>query len=239
AADAANGEDTPTVTDEDLRSLGILDDQATSVQKVPGGGAAGPAPEAPCSPSLDDLKAVDRAELLKRPVAAPDGPQWKRVRELLGKDLFVDVLKQPTLSGGLNREDWFRLSLAEIEQVARAAQVDAQAGRKKMGTGVIWGLDRLIGGASAAPKPVKAGERLRSPIHDVKNVGVKVAVFHTPQEGEPPKLGDSIEVGSRWEHKRQEDRIVTVVAYDGPSVDLHTGEKLSSFLLSKDYRRVH
>ncbi|MEF2279926.1 hypothetical protein V3W47_16655, partial [Deinococcus sp. YIM 134068] len=42
AADAANGEDTPTVTDEDLRSLGILDDQATSVQKVPGGGAAGP-----------------------------------------------------------------------------------------------------------------------------------------------------------------------------------------------------
>ncbi|SMB96970.1 hypothetical protein [Deinococcus hopiensis] len=44
---------------------------------------------------------------------------------------------------------------------------------------------------------------------------------------------------SRWEHKRVEDKVVTVVAFGGPKVELHTGEKLASFLLMKDYRRVH
>ncbi|SMB83091.1 hypothetical protein SAMN00790413_04256 [Deinococcus hopiensis KR-140] len=36
-----------------------------------------------------------------------------------------------------------------------------------------------------------------------------------------------------------EDKVVTVVAFGGPKVELHTGEKLASFLLMKDYRRVH
>lgn len=37
----------------------------------------------------------------------------------------------------------------------------------------------------------------------------------------------SIDVASRWEHKHHEDRVVTVVTFDGPKVELHTGEKLA------------
>lgn len=54
-----------------------------------------------------------------------------------------------------------------------------------------------------------------------------------------PRPADTIEVGTRWEHKRKEGVVVSIVDLHGPIVELDTGEQLMSMYLTKDYRRIH
>ncbi|SMB81750.1 hypothetical protein [Deinococcus hopiensis] len=111
-----------------------------------------------------------------------------------------------------------------------AVQQDMPLDTKARGSEMLaqLGLDRLIG-ETLTLEMITGQAPVASPSAP--------AALSTPTPHEPPPPSPvSIEVDSWWEHKHLEDK---VVPFDGPKVELHTGEKLASFLLVKDDRRVH
>ncbi|MVN88610.1 hypothetical protein GO986_17885 [Deinococcus sp. HMF7620] len=193
-------------------------DQATDTEHVPGGSAAAG------GLTVDTLRPLSRATLAARPVALPESATYRGLKALVGNSLPT-LLKESTRTGSLPRTLWLQLDPAEVDLVRTTAQHEAKAMQGNMITLAVRGLDRLIGAVKASPVP--------TPVGPVNHPQVR-----TP-EPEPASPSDAVGVGTRWEHKKIADRIVTVVHLDGGHVELHTGERMLSFLLHKDFKRVN
>lgn len=251
AADAGTQEGTPgQVTPEGGEGLPLTGnggtqvkgpklDQATGRENVP------PAAAAPVDGSaILALTPVPRAELEARP--SRDPVSNRRLRALMScsntsaKRLqhMHDQLAQATRSG-LPREWFCRLTDAELELAAAAAQTDAHMAQGQMGGAGYYALERMIGEPLTLARLTGTGsEPAQAPLghaYEVKNAGQPSAPSAEP---EPDRPADAIEPGTRWEHKKIQDKIVTIVGIDGGKVELHTGECLLSYLLTRDYRRV-
>lgn len=154
-AGAAKGKD--AISQEEFEGLlERANDQATNVKKIPGGAAgAAPAEEAPRGALLPpvalrvvDLVPVPRNELLSRPVAPVDSEEMQMIRALIGgKKISGGILDELTVTGGLPREDWLRLTMQELRLVKTAAQAEHKAEGGNSISLRILALDRMIGAA--------------------------------------------------------------------------------------------
>lgn len=252
AADAETQEGTPgQVTPEGDEGLlltgngeaqvnGTKLDQATGAQKVPA--AAALAGES----AILALVPVPRSELEAR--SSRDPVTNRRLRALMScsntssKRLqhMRDQLAQATRSG-LPREWFCRLTDAELEMAAAAAQADAHIAQGQMAGAGYYALERLIGEPLTLARLTGKGSEsaTQAPLghaYEVKNAGQS----STPRtEPEPERPAEAIEVGTRWEHKKIEDKVVTIVDITGGKVELHNGETLLSYMLTRDYKRVN
>ncbi|SMB85871.1 hypothetical protein [Deinococcus hopiensis] len=192
-------------------------------------------PEKVPGAALLALAPIPREVLTSRPARDPVGMRQLRALMFCSNksrlpELQVQLSK--TTPSRIPRELFTRLTDAEIQQAVDAARQDMPLDTKSRGFEVLaqLGLDRLIG--ETLTLEMITGQAL---VSSTQSLNQPTAQIVEP----PPPSPVSIDVDSRWAHKHHEDRVVTVVAFDGPKVELHTGEKLASFLLMKDYRRVH
>ncbi|MBZ9752976.1 hypothetical protein K7W42_19240 [Deinococcus sp. HMF7604] len=219
AADAAGQDDLIQPQIQDQPPAG-KSGQATDTEQVPGGGAAAG------GLTVDTLRPLSRATLSARPVALPESATYRGLKALVGNGL-TGFLKETTRTGSLPRALWLQLEPAEVDLVRVTAQREAKAAGGNMITLAVRGLDRLIGAVKVSPAAVSA------PAGAVNHPQAKAP------EPEPASPADAVSVGTRWEHKKIADRIVTVVHLEGGHVELHTGERMLSFLLHKDFKRVN
>ena len=100
-------------------------------------------------------------------------------------------------------------------------------------------LDRLIG--EALSLSVLKGECPVQPDTRGKETVVLNGASTRPAVPEPDVVrpDETLDEGSRWEHKRIDDKVVTIVALHGGHVELHNGETMLSYQLTRDYRRVN
>lgn len=207
---------------------GMRQNPATTTEPVPGAAA-------PARPALLALTPVPRGELERRPRRDPE--RMKQLRALLycsNRDRVADLhvkLSRTTAVARVPRDLFTRLTDAEIQSAVDAARQDMPLDTQKRSFEVlaVLGLERLIG--EPLTEEMITGQPPASPATGTPRA--------TPLPDAPAPEVDKIEVGSRWEHKRQEDKVVTVVSFDGPKVELHNGEKLVAFVFTKDYKRVH
>lgn len=133
---------------------GGMNEQATSLENVPGG-AAGAGAEAVQGArgagdgagraGVDSIRPVDAQELAARPVEPVDGAAYQELKSLVGGKNLVQLTKELTRTGGLSREAWLKLKLGEVQLVRVLAQQEAKATGGNMLTLAVRGLDRLIG----------------------------------------------------------------------------------------------
>ncbi|WP_082505654.1 helix-turn-helix domain-containing protein [Deinococcus sp. Leaf326] len=151
---------------------GGMNEQATSLENVPGGAAgagtgaaegARGAGDGAGRAGVDSIRPVDAQTLAARPVAPLDGPAYKSLKSLLGNGL-TSMLKEVTRTGQISRELWLRLEEGEIGLVRVLAQEEAKLTSANMITLAVRGLDRLIGAVKvekqASPTVVAADPQL-------------------------------------------------------------------------------
>ncbi len=215
-------------------------DQATGTQKVPAAAAlAG-------GSAILALVPVPRSELEAR--SSRDPVTNRQLRALMScsstssKRLqhMRDQLAQATRSG-LPREWFCRLTDEELEMAAAAAQADAHIAQGQMGSAGYYALERLIGEPLTIARLTGKGSEpaTQAPLghaYEVKNAG-QPPIPRT--EPEPERPAQTIEVGTRWEHKTTKEKIVTIVDITGGKIELHTGEILLGYMLTRDYKRVN
>ena len=130
-----------------------MNEQATSLEKVPGGAAAGAglakepsgAGNGAGRAGVDSIQPLDAQELASRPVEPVDGPAYLALRSLLGKKNLPELVKELTRTGGLPRDPWLKLTEGEIGLVRVLAQEEAKLTGANTLTLAVRGLDRLIG----------------------------------------------------------------------------------------------
>jgi hypothetical protein len=140
----------------------------------------------------------------------------------------------------VDRNTWvIRITPARAQELIKAA--DAEFARRKAAgekanawTQLITLLDIEIGARIGQNSEAGgADKRVLNGATSSNNGQVSRA---EPEADRPPQ---TVEQGSRWENKRNPEEIVTVVAFDGPKVELHNGKILSSLELYRFYHRVH
>ena len=234
------GEDLPLSENDEAQVDGTKLEPATGTEDVPA--AAAPAGGS----AILALTPVPRAELAAREPRDP-------VTNLLLRALMScsskspkrlqhmhDQLAQLTPSG-LPREWFCRLTDEELEQARAAAQTDAHIAKGQMGGAGYYALEPHIGEPLTFARLTGKGSEptTQAPLgraYEVTNTGRAPAPSTEP---EPDRPADTIEPGTRWEHKKIQDKIVTIVDIDGGKVELHTGETLLSYMLTRDYKRVN
>ncbi|AZI45309.1 hypothetical protein EHF33_20585 (plasmid) [Deinococcus psychrotolerans] len=147
-----NGEAAPldAFTEEDLDDLLPLEtgnDQAP--QEVPGGAAAEVAASGgesrPLPARVLEFAPVPAPELESRLPALPASEPHQLLVNLLGEKDLLMMLGEKTRSGGLPRERWTLLHLAEIQAVETVATAEHTTTGTSLRTLIARGLDRLIG----------------------------------------------------------------------------------------------
>ncbi|RJF74964.1 hypothetical protein D3875_02915 [Deinococcus cavernae] len=209
----------------------------TDPENVPGaaGGAAAPAW------AILALPVIPRGELEARAPRDPSGiPQLRALLHCSHKSRLpqLQVELEAATRSGIPRALLTRLTDQELKAATSAAKTDAPKVEGGFARAGIHALHRLIG-ESLTPALLK-GEKepardVRGAAYDVKNEpSGKAAQVETL----PPPSPVSIEAGSRWEHRRQQDKVVTVVGIKSGKVEFHNGEQVLAYQLTKDYRRV-
>lgn len=151
-ADAV-GQDLLVDLQDSTEPLVGMNEQATSLEKVPGRAAAGAGLAKELSGAgngagrvgVDSIQPLDAQELAARPVEPVDGPAYLALRSLLGKKNLPELVKELTRTGGLSRDPWLKLTEGEIGLVRVLAQEEAKLTGANTLTLAVRGLDRLIG----------------------------------------------------------------------------------------------
>ncbi|RJF74434.1 hypothetical protein D3875_03925 [Deinococcus cavernae] len=209
----------------------------TDPENVPGAAAGGAAP----AWAILALPVIPRAELDSRPERDPASiPQLRALLHCSHKSRLpqLQVELEAATRSGIPRSLLIRLTDQELKAATSAAKTDAPKVEGGFARAGIHALHRLIG-EPLTPALLK-GEKepardVRGAAYDVKNEpSGKAAQVETL----PPPSPVSIEAGSRWEHRRQQDKVVTVVGIKSGKVEFHNGEQVLAYQLTKDYRRV-
>lgn len=209
----------------------------TDPENVPGAAAGGAAP----AWAILALPVIPRRELEGRAPRDPSGiPQLRALLHCSHKSRLpqLQVELEAATRSGIPRSLLTRLTDKELKAATSAAKTDAPKVDGGFARAGIHALHRLIG-EPLTPNLLK-GEKepardVRGAAYDVKNEpSGKAAQVETL----PPPSPVSIEAGSRWEHRRQQDKVVTVVGIKSGKVEFHNGEQVLAYQLTKDYRRV-
>lgn len=173
-------------------------EQAESVEQVPGGGVA--ALLAEIEGRANVLRPVDREELADRPLAMPADTTYRLVKGLVGGNKAIDdgILDTLTPAGALPRQDWLRLTEAELTEARRVAQAEAQAEKLNFYTCAIRALDVLIGA------PVgQTVQRGKPEFTVVANAGCHALAAHFEEADRSGDVG-KFDAGAGWIRKADE-----------------------------------
>ena len=213
------GEGLPlSVTSDQMEGTKL--EHATSSENVPGGAAGG----------LAALKPIPRAELAARTPRDPEGMTVLRALLSASHKSRLPYLKGELAGAtrsGIPMELATRLTDAELEQARDAAKADTTP-ELTFASAARRAVERLIGEGlpSSGPRGIETRPA---------NLPQQIA----PAEPEPERPADTIEIGTRWEHKKIDDKIVTIVEIAGGKIELHNGETILSYVLVRDYKRVN
>jgi len=192
----------------------------------------------PPTPKAGESEPAKVLEQIPGPGAAAE--VRKILQPLLGGERsFNDRLAERPPSG-ITRPDWLKIPPARAAELAVAAQAEFETQRQQFAGGTskvkpnLWSslillLDMEIGYVPGSTTQSSGAD---------KRPAAGAAAPRAP-EPEPERPEQAIDVGSRWEHKRLPDEVVTLVAVKGGKVELHNGKELASYLLLKDFQRVH
>ena len=216
---ATGGEATAPAQQSQAQILGTAQHSATSTETVP-------RPAAPGGSAILALTPIPRAELEARPRLDPE--RNVRLRALIQHThksklpaLHIDLAKDTP--GGIPRELLTRLTYDELDAATAAAQADQKLAGN-FAQAAKHALDRLIG--EALSLSVLKGECPVQPDTRGKETVVLNGASTRPAVPEPDVVrpDETLDEGSRWEHKRIDDKVVTIVALHGGHVELHNGE---------------
>jgi hypothetical protein len=209
---------------------GEIQSKLPALEKVPGGAA------------LLALAPIPRQVLEAR--EARDPLTMRALRALLfcsNKSRAGELhtrLSLPTSVKGIPRELFTRLTDDEIQQAIVAARLDVSLTTGGFERLAVLGLDHLIGEPLTLAM-IKGEAESRSAPASAGMSHLPARPVAKEEAEEVPRPADTIEIGSRWEHKHTKDKVVTIVDITGGKVELHSGETFLSYMLTRDYQRVH